>query len=172
MNQDIYAEWLIKRKSPWYKIPYYLLVIVLVLAVLIFMISSPYGSWGIVGVAVIIIGVMFTHRYLKVEYEYVFVTSELSVDAIYSEQIRKNKLRVEMSDVESVQVTNEEWLKQKQEDKSIVFEDYTSHEKDADQSYTIIYTSKGATHILTFEPNEKLLHAMWRCSPSKVKIQR
>ena len=171
MNQDIYAEWLIKRKSPWYKIPYYMLVVALVLAVLIFMITSPYGSWGIVGFAVIIIGVMFTHRYLKVEYEYVFVTSELSVDAIYSEQIRKNKLRIEMSDVESVQATNEEWLKQKQDDKSIVFEDFTSREKDV-KTYTVIYTSKGSTHTLTFEPDEKLLHAMWRCSPSKVKMPR
>ena len=171
MNQDIYAEWLIKRKSPWYKIPYYLLVVVLVLAVIIFMVTSPYGSWGIVGFAAIIVAVMFTHRYMNIEYEYVFVTSELSVDAIYSQQIRKNKLRVEMSDVESVEATKAEWLKQKQDDKSIVFEDYTSGEKDA-ESYTIIYTSKGATHILTFEPDEKLLHAMWRCSPSKVKIKR
>lgn len=171
MNQDIYAEWLIKRKSPWYKIPYYLLIVVLVIAVIIFMISSRYGSWGIVGVAIIIIGVMFTHRYLRVEYEYVFVTSELSVDAIYSEQVRKNKLRVEMSDVESVQATNDEWLKQKKDDRSIIFEDYTSGESDA-ETYTIIYTSKGSTHILTFEPDEKLLHAMWRCSPSKVKIKK
>ncbi len=168
MNQDIYAEWLVKRKNPWYRIPYFLLVGVLVVVVLLITMKN---SWGIVGFAALIVGVMFTYRYLTVEYEYVFVTSELSVDAIYNQQIRKTKKRVDMSDVVSVEPTNEQYLTMKKDDKAIIFEDFTSHEKGA-KSYTITYTEKGATHILTFEPNDKLLHAMWRCSPSKVKIPR
>ena len=168
MNNDIYAEWLIKRKNPWYRVPYYLLVGVLVLVVIAITVRN---SWGIVALAALIVGVMFTYRYLAVEYEYVFVTSELSIDAIYSQQIRKTKKRIEMNDVESVEPTNEEALKMRREDKNIVFEDYTSREKGV-PSYTITFTEKGATHILTFEPNDKLLKAMWRCSPSKVKLPR
>ncbi len=166
MNNDIYAEWLVKRKNPWYRIPYFLLVGVLALVVVLFTIRN---SWGIVALAALIVGVMFTYRYLQVEYEYVFVTSELSIDAIYSQQIRKTKKRIEMGDVESVEPTNEQALQTKKEDKGIVFEDYSSKEQDA-KTYTITYSEKGSTHILVFEPNDKLLRAMWRCSPSKVKI--
>lgn len=168
MNNDIYAEWLVKVKNPWYRIPYYLLVGVLALLVILLTIRN---SWGIVAIAVLIIAVMFTHRYLTLEYEYVFVTSELSIDVIYSEQIRKTKKRIEMSSVESVEPTNEEKIKMRREDKNIVFEDFSSKMKD-EKTYTITFSEKGATHLLIFEPDEKLLRAMWRCSPSKVQMPR
>ena len=168
MNNDIYAEWLVKCKSPWYKIPYILAVIVLSFVVIIFTVAN---TWGIVAFAALIIAVMFTWRYLKIEYEYVFVTSELSIDAIYSQQMRKNRKRIDLNDVESIEPTNEEALKLRKEDKSIVFEDYSSRLSGA-ETYTITYTEEGKTHILVFEPNDKLLHAMWRAAPSKVKIPR
>ncbi len=167
MNNDIYAEWLIKRKNPWYRIPYFLLVGVLALVVILFTIRN---SWGIVALAALIVGVMFTYRYLTVEYEYVFVTSELSIDAIYSQQIRKTKKTVDMSSVELVEPTNVEKNKQRREDKGLVYEDFSSGEPDA-KTYTITYSDGGATHLLVFEPDDKVLRAMWRCSPSKVKMQ-
>ena len=168
MNNDIYAEWLVKCKNPWYRIPYILGVIVLSIVVVIFTISN---SWGIIAFAGLIITVMLTWRYLKVEYEYVFVTSELSIDAIYSQQARKTRKRIDLSVVESIEKTNEEALKLKRENKDIVFEDFSSGYSDA-ETYTITYSEEGTQHILIFEPDEKLLHAMWRAAPSKVKIPR
>ena len=168
MNNDIYAEWLIKRKNPWYRIPYFLLVGVLALVVILFTIRN---SWGIVALAALIVGVMFTYRYLTVEYEYVFVTSELSIDAIYSQQMRKNKKKIEMSSMEYVEPTNEEKNKNLLAGKTVVLEDFSSGVAGT-PSYTIRYNSGGKQALLVFEPNDKLIHAMWRCAPGKVQVRR
>ena len=169
MNEDIYAEWLVKRKNPAYRVPAIILMVVLAIASLVLMTKS---SWAFLLFVTVIFGSAYFIRFLKVEYEYVFVTNELDIDLIYSQQIRKTKVKVEMSNVEYVEPTNEEKNRIAKENGELKYEDYTSHEKDAPKSYTIRYSLNGESHLLVFEPNEKLLRAMWRCSPQKVHLEK
>lgn len=164
MNNDIYAEWLVKRKDAWWTIPAILGMGVLLLIALVLTMKN---SWGILVLAAVIFGIFYFIRFLHVEYEYVFVTNELNIDKIYSQQIRKTAVTVEMTNVESVEPTNAEKNKNRLADSSTKFHDFTSGQKNA-KSYTMIYSDGGATHLLIFEPNDKVLKAMWRCSPSKI----
>ena len=167
MNNDIYAEWLVKRKNPGYRVP------VLILFVLLFILgiyATAKSSWGFLVLVVAVFGGAYFIRFLKIEYEYVFVTSELSVDKIYSQQIRKTAVKIDMSDVESVEPSDKQRNALAREDKSLKYEDFTSHEKEGGKKYTILYSKGANRHLLEFEPDEKILKAMWRCSPSKVHI--
>ena len=169
MNDDIYAEWLIQRKDPPYRIPAYLLAGVLVLISLVLMMSV--NSWFSLLLIAVILACVYLFRFLKIEYEYVFVTSELSVDAIYSQQIRKNQKKIEMSSVEYVEPTNEGKNKTLLEGGKITLLDYTSRIKGT-PSYTMRFSAGGQQYLMLFEPNDKLLRAMWRCAPRKVEIPR
>ncbi len=166
MYEDSYAEWLVKRKDPWWNALVYLGLGVVVLLALILLMN---WKFGIIALAAAIIIILFTFRYLKVAYEYTFVIDELRIDRIYSDQIRKNALKVEMTALTSVEPTNEERNALLREDKNIKFKDFSSQEKDA-KTYTIDYTEGGQRYIVVFEPNEKLLRTMWRKAPSKVHM--
>ena len=167
MNDDIYAEWLVKRKDTWWTLP--VKVGMIIAAMIAFLLMVKY-SWGFLIMVAVGLAVFYFWRFLKVEYEYVFVTNELSVDRIYSQQIRKTAVTVQMHDVESVEETNVDQNRTRLADNNLKYEDFSSGEKDA-KTYTMIYSANGASHLLICEPDEKLLKAMWRCSPSKVHIR-
>ena len=105
MNDDIYAEWLVARKKAPFRIPALLGmgILILVSALLVFV-----NSWFTLLLVAVIVGSIYATRFLRVEYEYTFITNELVIDAIYSQQMRKNKKKIEMSSMEYVEPTNEE----------------------------------------------------------------
>lgn len=170
MNEDAYAEWLIKCKAPGYKGPAILGFVIL--GFLSLFVSMRFPTWGFIAPVLVVILVMFTVRYFKLEIEYVFVTDELNIDRIFNQQSRKTVLKIPMSAVESVEATNEEKNKMARENKNLKYDDYTSRMKGAPQSYTIRYSVNGEQHLTVIEPNDKILKCMWRCAPSKVKIAR
>ena len=169
MNDEIYAEWYVERKNPVWFIPAILGMGVLVLIGFWLMITQ--ATWGFIPFLVIILGIVYGYRFLHVDYEYIFVSNELRIDRVFSQSVRKKGITIQMTDVEVVEKTNEERNKALLADKNAVHEDFSSLKKDA-ETYTMIYTAKGKRHVMVFEPNEKLLRAMWRCSPSKVRIPR
>lgn len=168
MNEDIYAEWLVKRKDKAWKIPAIILAGFLLMFSLTFMIGR---SWGFILPLLIVIGIFFGWKYLSVEYEYVFVTNELNIDRIYSQQYRKKGKKIQMENVDTVEPTNPERNKNLLQNKATKLLDFSSQTKDA-KTYTILCHEGGQNLIILFEPNEKVLKAMWRCSPSKVHIEK
>ena len=100
MNEDIYAEWLVKRKSPAYLPLIYVGAAILTIIAVYLMISYKFGFIAFIIAA---FGIYIGRRYLSVEYEYIFVTSELSIDRIFSQAFRKNALTIDMNMVESVE---------------------------------------------------------------------
>ena len=169
MNDEIYAEWYVNRKNPGWYIPALLGMGVLVLIGFYLMMTQP--TWGFIPFLVVILGIMYGRRFLHVDYEYIFVSNELRIDKIYSQAIRKKGITIQMTDVEVVEKTNAERNKSLLADKNAVSEDFSSLDKNA-ETYTMLYTQKGKRHVMVFEPDEKILKAMWRCSPSKVRIPR
>ena len=167
MNEDIYAEWLVKRK-PFKWVPLaYIGAALLGIISLFLMFSFRYGFIAFIIVA---FGIFVGRRYLSVEYEYTFVTNELTIDRIFSQAFRRTALTVQMQTVESIHKTNSAEKERMLLDKDIKYLDFTSHDDD-EVTYSIIFDDEKQGHcLLEFEPNEKLLNALWRCSPTKVKI--
>ena len=168
MNDDIYAEWIVKRKRPGY---YYPAIIGMILGIIVSMYLVFVSVWFLLVFAGAVMGTYFGRRFLKIEYEYIFVTNELTIDAVYSQTTRRRKRKIEMARVEYVEPTNEERNHNLMEGTTIRLEDYSSHEADA-KTWTIRFNDQEQQYLIIFEPNDKILNAMWRSAPGKVQRQR
>ena len=168
MNDGCYAESIVKRKMTWKAVLALLGFIAAGTAALLFTFANRWGVLALVAVALL---VFIFYKYLRVEYEAIFVTGELQIDRIYSESVRKKGVRVDMSDVRCVEKATEEAIANAKRDPKVRIEDYSSHMAGANV-YAVTYNLKGETHYLLFEPTDKMLRTMWRVSPSKVKADR
>lgn len=164
MNQDMYAEWLVKRKAP---VIYYASIPALaLLAIFGFLLSLWSPILGTAALVLSIIGFYFAFRLIRVEYEYIFVTNELQVDKIMNQQKRKRVLTVQMSDVERiVPLHGEEWKNSLSDRKKT---DASGHRKDG-RLFGIYYNTSDGNHLLIFEPNDKLLHVLKRSVGRKLE---
>ena len=124
------------------------------------------NKWGVVVMVIAALLIFIFYKFLRVEYEYIFVTGEFQVDRIYSGAVRKKGPRVDMSSVESVGPVEEERISRA--DRKAVL-DFSSHQRDV-IVYEIVFRDNDGQKFLLFEPNEKLLRTMWRYSPSKVRL--
>lgn len=167
MNEDIYAEWLVKRRNPaWLPLAYIGAAVVTIASVYL-MIAF---KWGFIAFIIAAFGIYIGHRYLSVEYEYIFVTNELSIDRIFSQAFRKNAVTIDMNMVESVEMAAEGKKEQLLQDSQITYMNFTSREE-GEETWLIRYNDENKGRcLLEFEPNDKVLKAMWRCSPSKVHL--
>jgi hypothetical protein len=168
MNEGCYAETLVKRKMTAGAILGMIGMSLLVTAGLVLTFMNRFGVFALVA-AVLVIFIFY--RFLRVEYEYIFVTGELQVDRIYSGSVRKAGPRIDITNVERVERIADEALKElKSRPKGEVL-DYTSHIGDP-EIYVVRYHDNMGSKFLLFEPDEKLLKTMWRSAPSKVKIPK
>ena len=158
-----YAEGIVKRRMTIGAILGMVGMIALMTAGLFFAMVNP---WGVALLVIAALLIFIFYKYLRVEYEYIFVTGEFQVDRIYSGAVRKKGPRVDMSSVESVGPVEEERISRA--DRKTVL-DFSSHQKDA-LVYEIVFRDNNGQKFLLFEPNEKLLRTMWRYSPSKVRL--
>lgn len=167
---EMYAEWLVKRKTPAYAL---LLKIVMgVLCVIAFFLSvSP--VFGILGVLILFAVGALTYlvfRNSEVEFEYLYVANQLSIDRIYGKSKRKKAWEGSMEDIQIVAPTGSAEAKD-QETTNMKVLDFSSHMPEA-KTYTLISQSGGEKTKIIFEPNDKLLHCMKMTAPRKVIEQR
>ena len=166
MNQDIYAEWLVKRKDPVYKIPFYIGVAFLFLLGLIASALYPFGFlllFVAVGIA------WFFGPRMKVEYEYVFVTNELEIDRIFSQRYRKKAQKIEMQKVDKVASMNSHEFDNTRQNPQIKVVDYSSGKGEA-ETYGISYSDDKGKFLFIIEPNDKILKCMKTSAPRKVMV--
>lgn len=166
MNNDIYAEWLVKRKKPGYAV---LIYIGIVVAVLIGLLASIMNAFGFIVLLLAIGGAYFLTMRLNVEYEYVFVTNELSIDRIFSQKSRKRVQNLEMQKVEKVVSTKSHEYDFARNNPKLKIVDYSSGKQDTD-TYAIVYSGNEGQVVYLIEPNDRVLKCMKHVAPSKVKI--
>ncbi|MBD5545964.1 MAG: hypothetical protein HDQ97_00920 [Lachnospiraceae bacterium] len=161
MNET-YVEYLIKRKTPTpLKMLKILLVTLTVFFVLVGFLLLPALLFGIA------FGVVayFMHLKTELEYEYLYVDKELTVDKIMAKMKRKRVAVFTVEKMEIVAPINSWHLDnfKNRNDKTV---DYSSGEvKQPDTRYVFYY--EGRQKVI-FEPNEDLIKAMQFAAPRKV----
>ena len=166
MNQDIYAEWLVKSKDPAYKIPFYIGVVILFL---IGFAASAMYPFGFILLFVAIGVVWFFGPRMHIEYEYIFVTNELEIDRIYSQKLRKKAQKIEMQKVEKVASMSSHEFDNVKGNPQIKVVDYSSGKPDA-FTYGISYNDEKGHFLFIIEPNDHILKCMKSAAPRKVMV--
>lgn len=163
---DMYAEWLVKRKTPSYAM--LLKVVMAILCVIAFFlaISPVFGVFGVIILFAVGAGAYFVFRNSEVEFEYLFVGNQLTVDRIYGRTKRKKAWEGSMDEIQIVAPTGSTEAND-HETGNMKTLDFSSHMPDA-KTYTLISQVSGNTTKVIFEPNDKILHCMKMTAPRKV----
>lgn len=161
MNET-YVEILIKKKTPAYmKLLKILLIMLTVCFVLVGLILWPALLIGVVlGVAS-----YFVYMNAELEYEYLYLDKELTVDKIMAKSKRK---RVEVFELEKMEIIApiHSWHLDSYKNRNDKIFDYSSGEPGKpDTRYVFFYD--GQKKVI-FEPNENLIKAMQFAAPRKV----
>lgn len=166
MNHEAYAEWLVKREIPSYA-PLARVGAVLLVAVAGFAaLNMLAGPFGVLLIAAAVGAAWFVFSGMNVEYEYLFVNGQLTIDKITAKSKRKNMAEYDMADLAAAGPLNSDKIRdyERQIKKT---EDYTSGKKDAPK-YALIYQKGSQCTRVLIEPNDKMLHCFKMAAPSKV----
>lgn len=163
--KDYYVEWLVaKKRSLMDNILRGLSVVFLVISVLLFSLTANIIIFIIAIAAAGLTYLAFT--FTNVEYEYIFVTGELSIDRILAKTRRK---RIECFELDKLEIVAP--LKSSKLDgfahKKYRECDYSSGVRTPDSHIYVMYCD--GKKIL-FEPDRKLIEALKDCLPHKVHI--
>ncbi len=161
MNET-YVEWLVKRKTPAYmKLLRILFIMLTVCFVLIGLILIPAL---LIGIALGVVS-YFIYMNSELEYEYLYVDRELTVDKVMAKSKRK---RVAVFNLDKMEIVApvKSWHLDNYKNRNDKISDYSSgEEKQPDKRYVFYYD--GQKKVI-FEPNEEMIKAMQFAAPRKV----
>lgn len=162
---DSYVECMVKRNTK--PIMKFLSVFLIVLAVVI----GGSGLFLFGNFVILIIGIAFgvggyyLSKYTQVEFEYLYVDKQISVDKIFSQATRKT---VAKYDVEKMEILAPVFSYKLDEfkNRNVKVSDYSSGvEKQPDVRYAFYYDGK---EKVIFEPNAEFVEAVKMVAPRKV----
>ena len=161
---DTYVEVMVARKkNPLLGVARYILY---ALAIICFIMSFGSGLFLIGTVVFAAVAYFFLPR-LDIEYEYLYLDKEISIDKIMSKEKRKHVYTVDLNKMEIIAPANSHELDSHKARGAKVY-DFTSGCEDA-RVYSIVYASGGEGVVLVnFEPNEEMLRAIRTVFPRKV----
>ena len=163
---DFFCEVLVKRKRGTPETVKIVLSILagLIVSVLIFMFIPMFFILLIPVWALIV----FVIKMQKREYEYIFTSGDLDIDALIGDYKRKNVFNISMEDMTLIAPENSHDLDGYKGNPN--YHSYDFGANDAMQTnYMIIGNRNNQQVSVKFTPNERLLDAMFRISPSKVR---
>ncbi len=161
MNET-YVEWLVKRKTPAYMA--FLKILFTVLAVFFVLI-------GLLLLPALLIGVIcgvaayFITLNADLEYEYLYVDKELTVDKVMAKSRRKRVAVFSLDKMEIVAPVKS-WHLDNFKNRSDKAVDYSSGEEKQPGKRFVFYYD-GQKKVI-FEPNEEMIKAMQTVAPRKV----
>ena len=157
MNEDAYAEWLVKRKDPPYAIPVkVLMVVILAVSVFLALVTLPVA-------AAVAAYLVFTN--LSVEFEYLFVEGDLSIDRILAKTRRKKVMECKKDEIQIVAPSDSYLLKDHEKSGMKV---YDCSSKTGAKTYSLIYQQGADCVKVIFEPNDRMLRSMRSYIPGKL----
>lgn len=110
-------------------------------------------------------------KYTKIEYEYLFLAGEFSVDKIYGATSRKQAINVVFSQAEIVAATDSDRIAPYKNNPNCKVMDFTSGDV-SKRRYSMIVNGKENKLHLILEPTTEMLELFQLSSPSKVFLER
>ena len=165
---EVYAEWLVKRKTPGYV--YAVLPLGIVLGIVLFIVCVmliPVVGY-IVGL-IPFVGLYYWYVNTKLEYEFIYVTGDLTIDKIISQNRRKRVVALDMANVATVADLSGHFLDGQMGNPQIKKYKYTSGEKDR-KLFGVLYSEGGTSSIYIIEPNAKIIECIKKTNPRKVQM--
>lgn len=166
---EMYAEWLVKRKAPAYTMVLKIVMGILCVIAFFLSISPVFGIFGVIILFAAGGATYLVFRNSEVEFEYLFVTSSLSIDRIYGKSKRKKAWEASMEEIQIVAPTGSTEARD-HETKDMKVLDFSS-QLPGTKTYTIISQSGSERTKVIIEPNDKLLRCMRMTAPRKVISQ-
>ena len=160
---DSYAEWLVKKKAPAYT---YFIKGALIFFCIIALLAALILPFGIIILAIVGAITYYVFQRLSVEFEYLVVNDQLTVDRVMGKARRKKAWEGVLSEVQIVAPIDSYVLKD-YENPSMKILDFSSHIPHA-KVYGMIHQGEGHTTKIIFEPNDRILQHIRQRSPRKV----
>ena len=162
---DTYVEVMVDRKtSPLLGAAR---IILYALAALCFMMGLFGSGIFFVGAIAFALVAYFVLPNFDLEYEYLYIDREISIDKIMQKEKRKHVLTIDLSRMEVIAPVNSHELDQYKA-RGVKTYDFTSGNEDA-RVYSVVYESgENGTAMVNIEPNEEMLRAIKNVFPRKV----
>ena len=161
---EVFVEQILKRRI---NISGILLRMLSVLIVLIAVLSIMWLQMlGFTLTVLLAYAAYLVWSYTSVEYEYSFLNGELTIDKILGQRKRKSVASYDMKEAEMIAPAMSESIVRVSMNAGV--KDYTSGSKNGNIYAMIISNADGKTKVL-FEPNEKVIEAMYHVTPTIVK---
>lgn len=163
MNNDTYAEFLVKRKPPTYTYALKALMIFLSVIALFLALTTV---WGILALGVVGAATYFLFQNMNLEYEYLVVNDQLTIDKILGKSRRKKAWEGSMEEIQIIAPSD-----------SYVLKDYErpgmktlnlSSQVPGAKTYTLMHQAGANSTKVIFEPNDRVLRCLRLRSPRKV----
>lgn len=162
---EIYVECLIRRKNnPMAK---FLKVLLIIMAVASLLMITMFGNGTLmviffVSAIVFGVGAYFVHINIDLEYEYLYLDKELSIDKIVRQQSRKKVATYDLNKMEILAPIRSREL-DSYKNRTVVVKDYSTRE--GDDRYVMFYDGKVK---VIFSPSQELVGAIKTIAPRKV----
>ena len=162
MNEDACVEWLVKRKDPPYAIPVkVLMVVILAVSVFLALVTLP----GILLAVAAAVAAYLVFTNLSVEFEYLFVEGDLSIDRILAKTRRKKVMECKKDEIQIVAPSDSYLLKDHEKSGMKV---YDCSSKTGAKTYSLIYQQGADCVKVIYEPNDRMLRSMRSYIPGKL----
>jgi hypothetical protein len=167
---DVFVEQLIERQQD-FKTSMKKLGIVFA-ALLVSAIFLVIGMLRFLFPAVFALSMYGAFRFVKdqnLEFEYSFTNGELDIDKIMGRRRRKRELSVHVRKFEIMAPMNEKFRNEYETQNIIRTVDVSTSPKSDSRWFARYRDDAGTTTLLIFEPNERLINAIRKFIPSKIK---
>ena len=160
---ETYVECLVKHKTPTVK--FFLRILFTVMTVLFVLLFLMVGFLALIMAVVCGVLSYFMSLECNVEYEYLYVDREISIDKISGQKRRKTVEKLNTEKIEIVAPVNS-WHLDEYKNRQLKQKDYSiGYEAQPDQRYMLIYNNE--VKIL-LSPNSAFVAAVKNIAPRKV----
>lgn len=162
--EEVFVEKIIKRKTGIKEGLLRLLSIFVV--IFVFLLTIRFGMLGITITILLGYGAYMVWSYTSIEYEYSFLNGELTIDKIMGQRKRKTIKCFDIKQAEIIAPSSSDDIIRRND--AVKVYDYSSGYK-SDKLYTMIMNDGEGIVRIVFEPDERIIDAMYHVRPNIVK---
>lgn len=165
MNEAYVEHMVARRQNPLAKV---LKVACIALAVILCLIGLMDAELWYCLIPAVILGIVvyFFIPRLDLEFEYLYLDKEITIDKIFAKETRKRAMVIDLNKMEFMAPYTSHEL-DSYKSRNIPVKDFSSKEQDS-KPYAIVYHDGSGDEMILIEPNEEMLKLIRQVFPRKV----